>query len=398
MQIKFFLNSTIEVCTNLLNNFYKWVAFSKIYMGLTAKQKYDLKGIIEELELYRGRHTELVTVYVPSGYDINKILNHLSDEQGTAGNIKSPNTRKNVIDALEKMIQHLKLFQHTPENGLAVFSGNVAEREGQSDVKVWSIEPPTPLNTRIYRCDKQFHLDLLRDMLDDKDVYGLIVLDRREADVATLKGKSINRLNNFTSNVPGKTKAGGQSAARYGRLREDAAKEFYKKVAEAVKEEFLNKQELKGIIVGGPGPTKYEFVDGNFLAQELKKKVIGIKDISYTGYFGLQELVELSDDILSNEGIMEEKAIVNKFLEALAKNPGTVAYGYNEVVRLLDIGAVETVLVSEEADKKTISELEKKALNTSATVKIISTETREGVQIRDLGKFAAILRYDISNG
>ncbi|MFW6383536.1 MAG: peptide chain release factor aRF-1 [Nanoarchaeota archaeon] len=367
-------------------------------MGLTAKQKYDLKGIIEELELYRGRHTELVTVYIPSGYDINKILNHLSDEQGTAGNIKSPNTRKNVIDALEKMIQHLKLFQHTPENGLAVFSGNVAEREGQSDVKVWSIEPPTPLNTRIYRCDKQFHLDLLRDMLDDKDVYGLIVLDRREADVATLKGKSINRLNNFTSNVPGKTKAGGQSAARYGRLREDAAKEFYKKVAEAVKEEFLNKQELRGIIVGGPGPTKYEFVDGNFIAQELKKKVIGIKDISYTGYFGLQELVELSDDILSNEGIMEEKAIVNKFLEALAKNPGTVAYGYNKVVRLLDIGAVETVLVSEEADKKTISDLEKKALNTSATVKIISTETREGVQIRDLGKFAAILRYDISNG
>lgn len=398
MQIKFFLNSTIEVRTNLLNNFYKWVAFSKIYMGLTAKQKYDLKGIIEELELYRGRHTELVTVYIPSGYDINKILNHLSDEQGTAGNIKSPNTRKNVIDALEKMIQHLKLFQHTPENGLAVFSGNVAEREGQSDVKVWSIEPPTPLNTRIYRCDKQFHLDLLRDMLDDKDVYGLIVLDRREADVATLKGKSINRLNNFTSNVPGKTKAGGQSAARYGRLREDAAKEFYKKVAEAVKEEFLNKQELRGIIVGGPGPTKYEFVDGNFLAQELKKKVIGIKDISYTGYFGLQELVELSDDVLSNEGIMEEKAIVNKFLEALAKNPGTVAYGYNKVVRLLDIGAVETVLVSEEADKKTISDLEKKALNTSATVKIISTETREGVQIRDLGKFAAILRYDISNG
>lgn len=372
--------------------------FFKHIMALTAKQKYDLKSVVEELEQFRGRHTELVTVYIPSGYDINKIITHLSDEQGTAGNIKSPGTRKNVIDALEKMIQHVKLFSQTPENGLAVFSGNVSEKEGQSDVKVWSIEPPMPLNTRIYRCDKQFHLDLLRDMMDDKDVYGLIVLDRREADIAILKGKSINRLSNFTSNVPGKTKAGGQSAARYGRIREDAAKEFYKKVAEAVKEEFLGKQELKGLIVGGPGPTKYEFVDGNYIPQELKNKIIGTKDISYTGNFGLQELVELSDDILSNEGIIEEKNLVNRFLEGLAKNPGTVAYGIAEIKRLLEIGAVDTVLVSEEVDKQTIKEIEGMAANTGATVNIISTETREGVQIRDMGKFAAILRYDISQG
>ncbi|MGM5483186.1 MAG: peptide chain release factor aRF-1, partial [Nanobdellota archaeon] len=338
----------------------------------------------------------LVSVYIPSGYDINKITTHLSDEQGTAGNIKSPSTRKNVIDALEKMIQQLKLFSQTPENGLAVFSGNVSEKEGQSDVNVWCVEPPLPLNTRIYRCDKQFHLDLLRDMMDDKDVYGLVVLDRREADIAILKGKTIKRLSSFSSNVPGKTKAGGQSAARYGRIREDAAKEFYKRVAEAVKEEFLGKQELKGLIIGGPGHTKYEFVDGNYIPQELKNKVIGTKDISYTGDFGVQELVEISDDLLSNEGIMDEKRIVNKFLENLAKNPGTAAYGLDEIMRLLEIGAVETVLVSEEAGKDQIKQLEKEAAKTSAEIKIISIETREGVQIRDLGKFAAILRYDIS--
>ena len=73
-------------------------------------------------------------------------------------NIKSTSTRKNVVDALEKMIQHLRLFKKTPEHGLCVFSGNVAEREGQSDVKVWSVEPPVPLKTRIYRCDKEFVL------------------------------------------------------------------------------------------------------------------------------------------------------------------------------------------------------------------------------------------------
>ncbi len=365
-------------------------------MTLNTKQKYELKSIIKELEQHRGRHTELVSVYIPSGYDINKIATHLSDEQGTATNIKSPGTRKNVIDALEKMIQHIKLYPKTPENGLALFSGNVAEKEGQSDVKVWSIEPPEPLNTRIYRCDKLFALDLLREMLDDKNIYGLIVLDRREADVAILKGKSITRLSSLSSNVPGKTKAGGQSAARYGRIREDAAKDFYKKTAEVVKDEFLGKEGLKGIIVGGPGPTKYEFIEGNYVPTELKNKVIGIKDISYTGDFGVQELVELSDDILGQEEIVEEKKIMGKFFEALAKNPGTVAYGLDEIKRLLDIGAVESVLVSEEMDSKTIEALEEQAATTGAVVKIISSETREGIQLRDIGKIAAMLRYDAS--
>jgi len=135
-------------------------------MGLSSKQKYELKKFVKQLEGYRGRHTELVTVYIPAGYDINKIVSHLSQEQGTASNIKSAATRKNVIDALERMIQHLKLFPKTPEHGLAVFSGNVSGQEGKYDFQVFSIEPPEPLNTRIYRCDKAFQLDLLVDMPD----------------------------------------------------------------------------------------------------------------------------------------------------------------------------------------------------------------------------------------
>ncbi len=178
-------------------------------MPLTAKQKYDLKKFLQELDSHKALHTELITVYIPQGYDMNKIINHLAQEQGTASNIKSASTRKNVISALERMIQHLRLFRQTPENGLAVFSGNVA-KQGQIDLKVWSLEPPVPLQTRIYRCDKNFQLDLLRDMLEVKEMYGLVVMDRREGIIAMLKGKSIITLAKYTSNVPGKTKAGGQ--------------------------------------------------------------------------------------------------------------------------------------------------------------------------------------------
>src|SRR3989339_935763 len=135
-------------------------------MSLNEIQRFHLKKFVKDIENHRGRHTELVSVYVPAEYDLNKIVNHLAQEQGTAENIKSTGTRKNVIASLERMIQHLKLFKKTPPNGLVVFSGNVSEREGQEDYQVFSIEPPLPLKIRIYRCDKEFVLDPLVEMLD----------------------------------------------------------------------------------------------------------------------------------------------------------------------------------------------------------------------------------------
>ena len=364
-------------------------------MGINEKQKYQLKKFVKELERYKGRHTELVSVYIPKDYDINKIINHLAQEQGTASNIKSAATRNNVTDALERMIQHLRLFKRTPENGLAVFSGNVAEREGQQDFKVWSIEPPIPLNTRIYRCDKEFVLDLLREMLEAKELYGLVVIDRRDAIIAHLKGKAIVPILKTHSEVPGKTRAGGQSAHRFERLREGAKIEHFKKVAEYMKEKFISDPNLKGIIVGGPGPTKYEFVDSGYITTEVRKKIIAIKDLSYTEEFGLQELLEKSEDILAEEEVTWEKKIVGKFFETLAKKPGTVSYGYDEVMKNLKLGAVEILLLSESLEEEKIEEFEKEAKLVGTEVKIISTETREGNQLKELGKVAAMLRYEV---
>lgn len=362
---------------------------------ISSKQKYEIKKLIKQLGGYHGRHTELVSVYVPSGYELNKITNHLQQEQGTAANIKSTATRKNVIDALERMIHHLRLFKATPPNGLAVFSGNVAEREGQSDVKVWSLEPPLPLRIRLYRCDKAFVLDPLRDMIEEKEVYGLVVLDRRDAMLALLKGKTIIPIRKTHSEVPGKMRAGGQSAQRFARIREGAIKDHYKKIAEHMKDEFLGLKNLKGIIIGGPSTTTTDFLGKEYLTGDLKKKILGVKDLGYTGEFGLQELLDKSADLLAKEEVAEEKAIMARFFEYLATKPNIVAYGEAAVRRVLDMGVVDVLLLSETVEDRIIEELEKKAEQFKSEVRIISTETREGVQLRDLGKIAAILRFEL---
>ncbi|PIN86752.1 peptide chain release factor 1 [Candidatus Woesearchaeota archaeon CG10_big_fil_rev_8_21_14_0_10_44_13] len=362
---------------------------------ITAAQRFKLKKFVKELEQYRGRHTELVTVYVPAGYDMNKIIAHLYEEQGTASNIKSAATKNNVIGALERMIQHLRTIGRTPEHGLAVFSGNVAAREGQTDLRVWSLEPPIPLRFRLYRCDKEFVLDALRDMCEEKELYGLVVIDRRDANIAMLKGKTIVPVLETHSEVPGKTRAGGQSAHRFEMNRDLAAKAHFRKVAEYMKEQFLDKKDIKGIILGGPGPTKYDFLSEGQITDQVKKKIIAIKDLSYTGDFGLQELVDKSQDVLANEEITEEKELMGKFFDMLAKTPNKVSYGIAEVKKSLGMGAVEILLLSESLEDNAIEELEEIAKQYRTEVKIISTETREGVQLRELGKVAAILRYEV---
>jgi len=171
---------------------------------------YKLRKILEELEKIRGRHTELVSVYIPAGHNLQDIVNMLRQEYTLTENVKNKTVRNNVLGAIDKILQELRFYNKTPTNGLVLFAGNVSEVEGQVDIKVWNIEPPEPLRIKKYWCDQKFELEPLQDMVAERELYGLIVLDNREATIGLLKGKKIGVLRQIESIVPGKTAKGGQ--------------------------------------------------------------------------------------------------------------------------------------------------------------------------------------------
>ena len=362
---------------------------------MKTKQKKKLLRFIKELESYRGRHTELVSIYVPQGYDIIKIIHHVQTEQGTANNIKDKTTRNHVIDSLERIIRHLRLFKKTPENGLAVFAGDVSEKDNKSDIQVFSFEPPEPLQIRLYRCDQTFLLDPLKDLVEERDIYGLIVLDNREGNVGILKGALVKEIKRMTSDVPGKTTKGGQSQQRYARIRELAAKDFHKKIADVANKEFLEMKNLKGIILGGPGPTKETFLDGGYLNNEIKKKILGVRDLSYTGDFGLKELVEKSKDLLAEQASVKEKKLLDKFFTTLAKDRKKVVYGKEKSLKALEMSAVEILILSDNLEDEFIDEVEEKAVSYGTTVEVVSSETEGGTQLKELGGIAGMLRFEV---
>jgi peptide chain release factor subunit 1 len=362
---------------------------------LSETQKFELESVVEELEGYRGRHTELITVYVPAGFNINQVARQLEDEKGTATNIKSNATKKNVVNALEKAIRKLKEYKQTPKNGLAVFSGNVSDVEGKENLKVWAIEPPKPMKVRIYRCDQTFVMEPLAEMLTSDEVYALLIIERNEASIGILDGKHVRLLQHMTSGIPGKTRAGGQSAQRFARIRESAAKEFFKRVADHMQDEFFEMKHIKGILVGGPIPTKDEFLTQGQLVTELKNKVIAVKDLGGTGIAGLIDLVNLCEDVLAEQEVTKQKQIMDEFFERLAKDPDKVAYGMAEVEDRLTRGAVDKLILSKTLDKKKIKELETLANGSSTEIHFVTNETPEGVQFDNLGGVGGLLRFAI---
>ena len=362
---------------------------------MDEKQREDLEEFYNIMKGYKARHTELITVYVPKGFDINLITKQLEAEKSTANNIKSTGTRKNVQEALESLTRIKKGMKTTPPNGVALFAGNVSQIEGQDNFISEIFEPPEEFGVRLYRCDQTFVLDPLEEMLEEKDIYGLIVIDRKEAAIGLLIGKKIKMLQHFDSFVPGKTTKGGQSSARYARIREGMAKEFFRKVANVVKDEFFELKNLKGVLVGGPGPTKEDFLKEGQLVTSLMDKILAVKDIGYADMHGLELLVDVSEDVLSKQEIVYEKKLMEKFFYTLGKEKDKAAYGKKDVERALDFGAVDTLLISKKLPKEDAEYFINKSKKTSAKVEFVSTDNDDGVQFLNLGGVGAILRFGI---
>ncbi|RZH68688.1 peptide chain release factor aRF-1 [Natrinema altunense] len=321
------------------------------------RKKYEFRKVIEDLKDYDGSGTQLVTIYIPDDRQISDVVQHVTQEHSEAANIKSKQTRTAVQDALTSIKDRLRYYDtYPPDNGIVLFSGAVDSGGGRTDMVTKVLEsPPQPIESFRYHCDSDFLTEPLEEMLADKGLYGLIVLDRREANVGWLKGKRIEPVKSASSLVPGKQRKGGQSAQRFARLRLEAIDNFYQEVAGMANDLFVpRRHELDGILVGGPSPTKDEFLDGDYLHHEIQDNVIGKFDVAYTDESGLKDLVDNAEDALADAEVMKDKKVMEEFFEEL--NAGDLAtYGFEQTRRNLMMGSVDRLLISEDLRKDVIT-------------------------------------------
>ena len=220
---------------------------------------------------------------------------------------------------------------------------------------------------------------------------------------------------------------------------EIAAHEYFKKVGDLCTEIFLEVDEMKGILVGGPGATKNFFVDNDYLHHELKKKVINTFDTGYTDESGLNELIDNAKSALQHLEVSHEKEMMERlFREIRKEDGGQSAYGESQVRTALEAGAVEILLISEGMkmihrtfecpscgkvlktyqgrgdepvfkcpddqsscnlleEEDIVEELARVCESFSTTLELISTDSSEGLMLlQAFGGIAAVLRYKMS--
>ena len=411
---------------------------------------YKIRKTLDELTQQEGHGTELISVYIPKNKQLHEVITTLREEQGTADNIKSDLTRTHVVDSLSKVVQRLKLYKKTPERGLVVFCGALPREgggpPGSEVVKAFEIDPPKDLTTFLYRCDDHFHVDILKDMLKDDNMIGILAIDAKDAGWGLLHGDKLEVLKETGSGVAGKHRQGGQSAKRFQKLREMELQYYFNRVAHITREYFIDIYKVKGLIVSGPGPTKEDFIKNEYLEYRLQNNIIATIDASYSGSEGIREAFAKCSDILSNFRMVEEKKIIEKLFQEINTNSGLGSYGLKEVIEMLRNNIAAMVVISDDIN---MSRIEKKckrcshveeelieqgkriarktemksqkcseceamdfemtdqdlidfialiASQTGTKVEVVSGKTEHGVMLGSLGNIAAILRYNPNRG
>ncbi|MEM3637847.1 MAG: peptide chain release factor aRF-1 [Conexivisphaerales archaeon] len=403
---------------------------------------YRIRRLLTELSNKQGRGTELISLYIPPKKPLYDVINNLKEEAGTASNIKSDITRNHVLDALTRVTQRLKLYKNIPETGLVIFCGALPEDGPNTEtIQLYEIVPPKPINTYLYRCDDHFHLDLLKETLRNEEVIGLLSIDTSEASIGRLVGNHLEIVETLTSGIAGKHRQGGQSARRFERLRENEINDFFNRIAAHMYKVFIEETPTKKILIGGPGPTKDNFLKGNYLDYRLQKAIIATIDTSYTGEEGIREIVQKGSSILQDVRLIQEDAIINQFIAEASKEFGLATYGLQNVLNSINNNSADTIILSEDLNmyrivfkcKKCGFEVEKivkqpeifstktlqtnepcphcgakdwiaeqedlvdyltsKAVSIGAKVEVVSSQTEHGQMFKSFGGIGTLLRF-----
>ena len=90
--------------------------------------------------------------FIPDVYlqdQISRASGMLTQEYGTASNIKSRVNRLSVLAAITSTQQRLKLYNRVPPNGLVLFVGTILTDEGKEKKVSFDFEPHKPINTYV---------------------------------------------------------------------------------------------------------------------------------------------------------------------------------------------------------------------------------------------------------
>ena len=137
---------------------------------------------------------------------------------------------------------------------------------------------------------------------------------------------------------------------------------------------------------------------------ELKKKLT-IATCFHTGEQGINEVLKREElkQVLADARASKQAALVDKLLTEIARD-GKYAYGYRETMDAIQLGAVDTLLITSKLMKELRSKPEflsflnsiRAAESSGAKILLLDSNSSAGKQLDGLGGIAALLRFKLN--
>ncbi|MHA1596857.1 MAG: peptide chain release factor aRF-1 [Candidatus Asgardarchaeia archaeon] len=349
---------------------------------------------INQIKSFKGRHSSLTTLYVPSDKNLVDVINFLRQEYETASNIKDKTNRKMVQDNIQRLINDLQRIRQVPENGLVMFYGYHEVREGQFEEIRHVLEPPLPITQFIYLCGKEFYVKPLVEMTEARSIIGIVLMEAGHYTIGLIKGKRIEVVKDDDYYIVGKTRRGGQSARRYERLREEQVNNFYKHLANIVNEIFLPIiDDVDALVFGGNTIRVQEFLQKPYLDYRLREKILSkVLPVSIVDEMGIYMAVKEISEIVKNSEIAKERDLWENFKSRLSRDDKLITYGKDIVLDYLKQGRVDLIIISETMGGL-VDEVIELAEKYGTKVEIFSKDTEPGQELIAFGGIVAILRW-----
>jgi len=241
----------------------------------------------------------------------------------------------------------------------------------------------------IYMASKKPYTKPFGDILKINYTVLVVTLDQKSAKIQKFYGNQIIQEAKLRIDLQGRHRKGGQSQGRFLRARQTKIHVFFKKIATKVREMNSN---LDLILLGGIGPAKKEF--HSQLDLESAKICRFVENLSFSS---------TPNDIhkkIIHHLYQHRRAYVADIIKRYEKlvKEGLTAKRNDIIYKALEIGAVETLIVSADYHKnsqfKNIMKMLELAKNTSAKIEFAASA--KIIQKLDINNSVlAILRYKI---
>jgi len=313
-------------------------------------KRWKVKQLINQLNSAKGNGTSMITLIIPKDGQVSRVQKMLTEEYGTATNIKNHVNKLSVQAGIRSAQEKLKLYKEIPTNGLVVCVGTVLVDGNKEKKLAIDFEPFKPINKFIYKCDNKFHTDALSELLEDDKKYGFIIVDGSGSVYGTVSGNNKEILARFTVDLPKKHGRGGQPSMRFARIRLEKRHNYLRKVAETATTVFITNDlpNVEGLILAGSSNFKKQLAQTDMFDKRLKAVVLNVIDIAYGGEAGFNQAIQYAQETLKNVKFVKERKLLTSYFDEINKDSGKYCYGVKDTMFALEGGAVEVLILWEE--------------------------------------------------